>query len=129
MHATYITGFVGFIWRILEKSLGFMRSGFPNGFFSYTKSAELYPTRFGLHAGARSARGIGIFRSGAEPLRLACLETAPSDGSLENQGSEGRPVEPVPAKPGVWSGPEQRRICSCCRDHGPVRDRSRSLQL
>src|SRR5215471_19192254 len=129
MHATYITGFVGFIWRILEEWLGFMWSGFRNGFFSFAESAKLHPTPFGVHAGACPACGGGVFRAGAESLRLACMETAPGDGDVENQGPEGRPVEPVLAQPGVWRRPQQRRICSACGDHRKVRDRPRSFQL
>src|SRR5215469_11699746 len=78
--------------------------------------------------GARDLSGRTYVRAadrrGAEPL------ADPADhGGAEKEGAGRRAVEPVPARVRAGRRTQQSRIRAALRDHGPLADRARGVQL
>ena len=80
--------------------------------------ANVYPGRAGVRR-----RGRGESRS----RQRVGADTR--DGDAEGEGARGWPVEPVPARIGARRRTDQPRIRAAVRDHGPLVDRARGVQL
>ncbi len=83
-----------------------------------------------LHERKRlSGRAAIRGRSPCQPATRQCVDSHEGHRIVEIEGPRGGSMEPVPARIRIRRGTDEPRVRAIMRNHGPVMDRTRSLQL